>query len=225
MATVEQAVAPLNAGDKLSREEFLRRWREHPEIKRAELIGGIVYMAPSPVSADHGDNENTLTTWLGVYHAWTPGCVASNNATTLLLEDAPQPDGHLRLLPECGGKSRVQGVLLHGPPELAGEMCKSSVAYDLHQKFDLYEAAGVQEYVAVLLYEKEIRWHHLVDGVYQPLPPDDDGVWRSRVFPGLWLDGAAMLRHDAAKVLAKLQEGLASPEHRDFVALLAQRRN
>jgi Putative restriction endonuclease len=223
MKTLERTVPPLNAGDKLTREEFLRRWHMHPEIKRAELIGGIVYM-PSPVSVDHGDTDIPVGTWLGVYMAGTPGCIASDNATTFLLDDSPQPDKHLRLVSECGGTSQVIDGYLHGPPELTAEVCKSSVAYDLHQKLDLYEAAGVKEYVAVLLHEKEIRWHQLVSGSYKVMPSEADGIWRSRVFPGLWLDGAAMLRRDLTQVLAKLQEGLASPDHVAFVERLAKLR-
>lgn len=222
MATVAHRVLPLAMGDKLTREEFLHRWEMHPEIKRAELIGGIVYM-PSPVPVDHGDTENSVAMWAGVYRAATPGCAAANNATTYLLADCPQPDVHLRLLQRCGGKSWVEDDCLYGPPELAAEICKSSASYDLHQKLELYEKPGVQEYVAVLIYEQEIRWHVLVGDTCQRLPPDTDGVWRSRVFPGLWLDGAALLRGDVAAVLAKLQEGIASPEHRTFVEQLAGR--
>jgi len=35
---------PLENGDNLTREEFHRRYEMHPEIKKAELINGIVYM-------------------------------------------------------------------------------------------------------------------------------------------------------------------------------------
>src|SRR5262245_29095966 len=118
MATVEQAVPPLDAGDNLTQAEFLRLWEAHPEIKRAELIGGIVHM-PSPVSAEHGDTENEVGGWLWSYAGSTPGTKASNNATIQLLGDAPQPDVHLRLLPEYGGKCWVQGTYLGGAPELA----------------------------------------------------------------------------------------------------------
>jgi len=94
----------------------------------------------------------------------------------------------------------------------------------LHLKRDLYEAARVPEYLAILLFEREIRWHILVDGRYQPLPQDTDGVWRSRVFPGLWLDGSSLLSGDLRQVLARLQEGLMSPEHQRFVGELAARK-
>jgi Uma2 family endonuclease len=213
----------LAAGDKLTREEFLRRWEAHPEIKNAELIGGLVYM-PSPVSVEHGDMEGDVGTWLGVYKAATPGTASGHNTTSFLLEDTPQPDLNLRLLPEYGGASSVEDRYLQGVPEFLAEICRSSVSYDLHVKFNLYRAAGVPEYLAILLHEQEVRWHVLVDGQYQLLPPDPDGVWRSRIFPGLWLDGKALLAGNLQQVLVRLQEGLTSPEHAQLVAELAARK-
>ena len=50
-----------------------------------------------------------------------------------------------------------------------------------------------------------------------------NGIWRSRVFPGLWLDGPAFLASDMPKVLATLQQGLQSSEHAAFVAKLTAR--
>lgn len=214
-------VPPLAAGDKLSRDEFIRRWELHPEIKFAELIGGIVYM-PSPVSSEHGDIDGDVGTWLGTYHAWTPGTASGRNSTAFLLDGSPQPDLNLRILRQRGGGSWIEDDgYLHGVPELLAEVCRSSVAYDLNQKFDLYQKAGVPEYLAVLVFEQEVRWHILIDGEYQVLGPDADGLLRSRVFPGLWLDCQALLAGDLQRVLQRLQEGLQSPEHRQFVARLA----
>lgn len=223
MATMEQEAPPLAAGMRLTREQFLELWEMHPEIRRAELIGGVVYM-PSPLSWDHGRTDDDVGVWLSTYRVNTPGTDSASNATTMLLEDAPQPDRQLRILPECGGKACVEGKYLGGPAELIAEVCLSSTSYDLNQKFDLYEFAWVQEYLAILMYEQVIRWHHLVDGRYQIMPPDAGGIWRSRVFPGLWLDGQALLMRDMPKVLAVLQNGLASAEHQAFVDRLAKQR-
>ena len=223
MATVEQRVPPLSPGDNLSREEFLRCWELNPEIKKAELIGGIVYM-PSPVSVEHGDTEGDVGLWLVSYRVATPGCAGGHNTTTFLLEDVAQPDLNLRILPEFGGSSWVEGKYLQGASELFAEVCRSSSAYDLHQKLELYREAGVKEYIAFLLFEREIRWHVLDDGSYRLLLPDAAGILHSRVFPGLWLDGQAFWNGDMHKVLATLQEGLSSAEHQAFVALLAQRK-
>jgi hypothetical protein len=220
VTVIEQNLPPLGPGDKLTREEFLRRWEAHPEIKCAELIGGIVYM-PSPVKLEHGNIESDLGLWLGTYSVATPGTDSAHNTTTFLLDDTPQPDVHLRILPEYGGNSHEEDGYLGGVPEFLAEVCLSSAAYDLHVKHDLYEAAQVPEYLAVLRYEREIRWHRLSDGKYELQPPDADGVWRSRVFPGLWLDGAALLARDRAQVLKRLQEGIESTAHQEFVAKLA----
>ena len=215
MSIVKESVQPLSSGDKLSREEFLRLWDAHPEIKRAELIGGIVYM-PSPLSIDHGDKDLDVHGWICLYKSHTHGTAGGANTTTFLLDDSPQPDANLRLLPDFGGRSTVEmrkgKRYLAGIPELFAEICVSSDDHDLHQKLDLYQTVGIPEYLAVLVHEHEIRWHILDNGVYQlSLAPDSDGIHRSRVFPGLWLDGAALLSGDMARVLAKLDEGLRSP--------------
>jgi Uma2 family endonuclease len=224
MATIDQDVPPLIAGDFLSRDEFLRRWDAMPELKRAELIRGVVYM-PSPVSTEHGDTEFIVSTWLGTYVGLTPGCRGSNNATWLMGEgEAPQPDTSVRILPEYGGQSHARGRYAAGAPEFLAEVCISSTAYDLHQKLEVYEEAGVQEYLAVLMREREVRWHRLVSGRFEVVPAPADGIYRSAVLPGLWLDAAALLAGDLARVLAGVQQGIASPDHQAFVGQLAARR-
>jgi hypothetical protein len=99
----------------------------------------------------------------------------------------------------------------------------SSVAYDLHQKLKLYLEAGVREYLVVILRKPEIRWHRRVENKYEPLGADVAGMLRSSEFPGLWLNGAALLGGDMNAVMATLQEGLRSPEHAEFVARLKDR--
>jgi Uma2 family endonuclease len=219
MATVEQHVPPLIEGQRLTRDEFMRRWEAHPEIKFAELIGGVVYMA-SPLSRAHGVTDNSLSTWLGVYKAHTAGTEAGNNATTHLLQDAPQPDIFLRILPDYGGRSGMAGKYIKGAAELLTEISISSAERDLHEKLELYQKAGVQEYLVVVLEEHEVRWHRLVGGRYELMAPGEDGILRSGVFPGLWLDASALLAGDLARVLQVLQQGILSSEHAAFVERL-----
>jgi len=215
---------PLRSGDKLTRAEFLRRWEMHPEIKFAELIGGVVYM-PSPLSRSHGVADSTVGGWYWVYHVHTPGTEAGSNATMFMENDeTPQPDEYLRILPEYGGRSSNAGLYISGSPEHLTEISVSSVSIDMTQKFDLYEQMGVLEYVAILMYEKEIRWHRLTSKGYKRVAPSVNMIWKSKVFPGLWLDGKAMLANDGAKVLATLRKRLRSPEHAAFVKKLAKRK-
>jgi hypothetical protein len=224
-ATTHNTVtAPLYPGQRLTREEFLRRWEALPDVKFAELIDGVVYM-PSPQMSDHGRTENDVNTWLGTYRAFTPGCDSGNQSTWLMVQSAPQPDAYLWILPEHGGQSRIQGKYHTGAPELAAEICLSSAAYDLGVKKTLYQRAGVQEYVAFLVEEQEIRWHRLRGKRYKLCSPTSKGIFRSSVFLGLWLDGRAVWKHDLARVLRTLQRGLESAQHAAFVSALAARKH
>lgn len=151
---------PLQAGDFLTRPEFERRYLAHSEIKKAELIEGIVYM-PSPVKANvHGDPHFNMIGWLSVYQFNTPYAQGSDNATLRLdLLNEPQPDALLRLAPEVGGHCAIDldGYLV-GAPELIVEIAASSRSYDMNQKKQVYARHGVQEYLVVLAYEKAVAW-------------------------------------------------------------------
>jgi hypothetical protein len=79
----------------------------------------------------------------------------------------------------------------------------------------------VREYITIELFWKRIVWRALEDAVYVAQTPPPDGIARSQVFPGLWLDEAAFWAGDGAKMLAALNAGLASEDHQSFVARLA----
>src|SRR3989442_15865184 len=83
----------LEPGDRLSRDEFERRYERMPHVKKAELIEGTVYM-PSPVRVQrHATPHNQLGTWLGTYAAETPGVECADNSTVRLdLDNEPQPE-------------------------------------------------------------------------------------------------------------------------------------
>jgi len=166
---------PLNPGDHLSRVEFERRYEAHPEIKKAELIEGVVCM-PSPIRFEqHSCPHAAIVTWLGVYQAATPGVIVGDNATVRLdYENEPQPDALLRLEPRLGGRSIVKDDdYLEGPPEFVVEIAASSTAYDMHAKLRVYQRSGVQEYLALQMYERRADWFVLREGVYEPLAPDE----------------------------------------------------
>jgi Uma2 family endonuclease len=217
---------PLNSGDRLSRVEFERRYAAHPEIKKAELIEGVVYVS-SPIHAEkHADPHFSINGWLAAYCAATSGVIGSDNATLRLdLENEVQPDVLLRLKPEIGGRVHVtDDDYLEGVPELIVEISASSASYDLHDKRRAYARNGVPEYLVLQTYEQQVAWFSLQEGVYELLEPDEKGVLRSQVFPGLWLQPAALWSGDLATLLVVLQEGLASPEHAAFVEQLRARR-
>jgi Uma2 family endonuclease len=213
---------PLESGDRLGAAEFLRRYEEMPQVKKAELIEGIVYM-PSPVRFSHGAPDSLIQGWLVYYSARTAGTEAAGNVTVRLdAENVPQPDALLRLLPECGGQTRLDAAdYLEGPPELIVEIAASSVAIDLHDKLRAYRRAGVREYLVWRVLDGQFDWFVLENDEYRPNAPDAQHVIRSPHFPGLALAVDALLARDSAKVLDVLQSSLQDAAHAAFAAQLA----
>jgi Uma2 family endonuclease len=135
-------------------------------------------------------------------------------------KDVLQPDIFLRILPEYGGQSCFEGEYAAGAPELIVEVSGSSLSRDLGVKLDLYRRAGVREYLTVLPRPRELVWRYLSRGRYREIVPDDDGLLRSRVFPGLWLDPAAVW-NPKRSLRTAVEAGARSPEHAAFVRRLA----
>lgn len=219
-------IPPLENGAHLSACEFLRRYEAMPEVKKAELINGIVYMT-SPVRIDqHGEPDNLIQGWLCVYSIATPGVRAATNSTTRLsTDDVPQPDGLMRIVPECGGQAQIDAKgYLQGAPELAVEVAASSASLDVREKQGSYRRAGVREYLVWRTEDEAVDWWILEEDEFRPLPAGTDGILRSKTFPGLWLDTAALLSGDGARLMARLQEGLTSAEHAAFVRQLQKLR-
>jgi Uma2 family endonuclease len=216
----KSGIPPLCAGDRLTRDEFERRYAAMPDCKKAELVEGVVYM-PSPVNhVRHGRPHSRIVLWLGHYIAGTPGVDLGVESTVRLdLDNEPQPDASLRRA--RGGRARVDADgYLEGPPELVVEVAASSASYDLHDKLRAYRRNGVQEYVVHRVDDGEVDWFVLRGGAYERLAADAAGVLHSAAFPGLRLDVPALLRDDLPALLATLDRGLASGEHAEFVAAL-----
>jgi Uma2 family endonuclease len=213
-------IPPLEAGDHLDQKTFHRRYEAMPEHFRAELIGGVVYMA-SPLKRSHATTQAECMRWLLTYNHATPGTEVPDGASVILGERSElQPDACLIIAPEKHGATRDVDEYYVGPPELIVEVASSSESYDLHSKKADYEHGGVQEYVVVLIRQSKVVWFALRNGKYVELTPDASGIIRSEVFPGLWLDPVALLKRDATRVLAVVQQGFATPEHTAFVEKL-----
>ncbi len=213
-------IPPLENGDRLTRVEFERRYDAMPHLKKAELIDGRVYM-PSPVRYKRHSRPHFLAiTWLGQYIAMLPDLGSGDNGSLRIDEDnMPQPDVVLFIPEELGGSTYVsEDDYLEGSPELVVEIAASTVSYDMNEKFDTYRRIGVQEYLVWRVDDRAIDWFALMEGRYEPLPPDEDGIIRSRVFPGLWLATDALINEEMATVLAVQMQGVQSEAHAAFAA-------
>jgi len=212
-------VAPLESGDRLTRVEFERCYLTMPEQKKAELIEGVVYLSSPVRITQHAAPTSDLIGWLVVYKANTAGTQVGDNGTVRLdLDNEPQPDAFLRILPEFGGQSGTsEDGYVDGAPELVAEVAASSASIDLHDKMNAYRRNAVQEYIVWRVLDSEVDWFVRREERFARLEPDPSGLYKSEQFPGLWLDSHALLSGDMARVLAVLQQGIESPEHRSFI--------
>lgn len=206
MATTTNEVVTLESGDLLTRAEFHRRYRLRPDIKKAELVNGVVYVASPLRFEQRAEPTMTVGAWLGLYISLTPGVRGGHDATVLLTDDGEvQPDALLFWGSPRGANVRINdSSYLVGAPELVVEIAASSASYDLHDKLMLYERAGVLEYLVWRTEERAFDWFRLLDGAYVRIAPDAAGLIESSSFPGLRLNVAKLIAGDLAGVLAAL---------------------
>jgi Uma2 family endonuclease len=210
-------------GNRLDAPTFLARYEAMPDGVVAELIEGIVYMPP-PVADAHSGPHNKVDFWLAYYEGFTAGVAARTDGMTVLgRRSAPRPDSLLRII--HGGQSRLDDRgLIAGCPELVVEVANSCEAIDLHAKRRDYDRQGALEYVAAVVRNPRVAWFaRNGHGRLAEVEPDSDGLYRSRAFPGLWLDPQAVMGGDVPRLIAVLEMGLATPEHATFVADLRTR--
>lgn len=198
-------VPVLESGDRLTRAEFPRRYCARSDIKKTELVVGVVYVA-SPVRLDgNGDEDNIVQMWLGVYAARFPDLDVGANSTVLLdTENEVQPDAILGWrIPAAPGAHVTDTGYVEGAPLLV-EIAASSASYDLHGKLRAYRRAGTREYIVWRTLDKAIDWFRLHEGEFHRVEPDEHGIIESSVFPGLRPSVPAMLARDRAAVRAAL---------------------
>ena len=203
MATIPDDLILLESGDRLTQAEFHRRYCARSDIKKAELVEGVVYVASPVRFRAHAEPHHRIVMWLGTYAERHPGIEMGDNATVKLDDNNEvQPDGVL-FREEPGGPHLTEDDYIEGAPQLVVEVAASSASYDLHDKKEAYRRNGVREYVVWRVLDRMIDWFRLKDGEYVWVEPID-GVIESQEFPGLRLDVARMVAGDLAGVLRLL---------------------
>ena len=199
MATAATIQPTLEHGERLSLAEFLWRWEQMPELKNAELIEGIVYLA-SPVSRIHWVFDRLFHAWLHRYLEVVEGFEIAPNPTCLLEGNAFQPDIAL-----CRLRPGEEYNYIETAPELIVEISNSTRSLDLGPKLAGYRTAGVKEYIAVLVKSKRVEWRVLAGSAYRLLQPDAAGLIHSPSFPGLILDIGAVFPPDIKRMMAAIK--------------------
>lgn len=218
-------IPPLENGDHLDQATYHERHLAMAADVRAEFIGGIVYMA-SPQKLPDSSWYPLVGRWLDEYAEATPGTLNLLNPTVILgLQSELEPDACLLIRPECGGQTSVdKDQYLHGAPELIVEIARTTESIDLNAKKRDYEKGGVREYMVLALRQKQVHWFLRRRSKLQVVQPDAEGIYRSAVFPGFWLDAEALLRLDRRQLLATLRLGLNTTDHSTFVSRLGVQR-
>ena len=97
MATVTEPtstatdVPELHNGDRMTADEFHRAYARMPKEFKAELVGGVVYVA-SPLKIGHGTRHSDLNGLFWTYTGHTPGVECGDNTTVRLgAEGEPSP--------------------------------------------------------------------------------------------------------------------------------------
>ena len=117
------------------------------------------------------------------------------------------------------GYARRLGIRSPLEPYLSTALGTSGVSLlEITRAYAVFPNGGrrvVPHFVRRVL-DREIDWLILREGRYEELTRDSSGPYKSEVFPGLWLDPAAMVHGELAGVLDTLRQGLATPEHAAF---------
>jgi Uma2 family endonuclease len=164
-------------------DEFLAR---ADEDTLAEWVDGKVVMT-SPASAQHQYLAIFLATTLSTYVTIHDlGTVLTGPFQMNLARSGREPDV---LFVANEHLARLQPTLLQRPADLVVEIVSDeSVARDRGATFEEYREAGIPEYWLLDPRIEQAEFYHLDErGRYQPAPVDEEGVYRSRVIPGLWL--------------------------------------
>lgn len=204
-------IPQLENGDHPQADEFLRRQGARPGIQ-AQLIDGIVYLSNHRSQEHYREHQAQIVGWLGAYYGATP--VVRPSITDLIRLDGDnvvEPDATLSI-PRVGWRRG---------PELVIEVTASSVSIECHRKARVYQRNAIPEYIVCRVEDEAIDWLRLEAGRYEPIDQEGE-VLKSVVFPGLWLDPAALLRLDTARILEVLHQGLATPKHAALAARQAE---
>jgi Uma2 family endonuclease len=158
-----------------------------PETEKVELIEGVMIVSPPPLDS-HEKQQGFLFTLIRLYVEQHDLGEVRGSRTAVRLSEAHvfEPD-LLFLSKKRSHLLQERGVF--GPPDLVVEILSASTAlYDRGDKLRAYERFGVQEAWLIDPYGPSgTLFYQLEDGLYVPMPVDNDGWLASAALPGFHL--------------------------------------
>jgi Uma2 family endonuclease len=175
----------VEVAERMTAAEF---WEEAPDDRKAELINGVMLMAPPPLEI-HEKLFAFLFRLLGDYvEEHDLGEVRGSRSGVELAPDQVYEPDILFVARERLGIIQRHGLV--GAPDLVIEILSASTAaYDRGDKLRIYERAGVRELWLIDPYGPAgTEFYQLVGDRYLPVVPDSQGIHRSIAIPGFWID-------------------------------------
>lgn len=190
---MQHAYSRVEVAERITSEEFLRR---APEDQKAELIDGVMIVAPPPLDI-HERLVLFLLRLLGEHvERWDLGELRGSRTAVELADDQTYEPDLLFVSRERAHIIQETGIF--GAPDLIVEVLSASTAgYDRGTKLRSYDRAGVRELwlidpygpVGTELYQRS-------ELGLRPVLPDAEGVLVSIALPGfklhtswLWPEG------------------------------------
>lgn len=204
IATVSPAAVTRTPPGKMTYEEFLARAEDGAW---AEWVDGEVIVM-SPPSDEHQDLRDFLLMLVRFFAESRRAGVARSAPFQMKLgEDQPGREPDL-LFVDNDHRDCMRKTHLDGPAQLAVEIISpESRSRDRGDKFYEYERGGVQEYWLIDPIREQAEFYQRDDrGIYQPARIGDDGIFRSGVLEGLWLNVDWLWQRPLPLVLAVLKE-------------------
>lgn len=163
-------------------------------------------------------------TCINHYRLFTPGIFVCINATVQIDETTRVTPGLIAMVNNGKFKQctpHYEDKAFHGPPNLIIDIASENNKAVYQKRRDCFEKNKVQEYI--LLRETDsikIEWNRLVNGKYELVKADDDGLIKSKALPGLWIPVNALQIRDLWVVMATIERGITRKEHHDFMGTI-----
>jgi len=158
-----------------------------PDGQKADLIDGVIYLA-SP-DTRRSDRLGGFIKFLMQGYAAVQGLgevYGSRFAFELSQFRAPEPDAAFVRTERL---HLVNERRMVGGPDIAVEIVsRESRQRDYGEKKQFYADAGVSEYWIIDPLQQRVEFHRLRAGRYEPVPLEQNRIFRSAVLEGFWLD-------------------------------------
>jgi Uma2 family endonuclease len=186
---VKTPIAP--SGDVIASDIPFEQFLTQFDGQSVEWINGEV-ITMSPVSARHNELTTFLITLINFLLPQVGGGRIFHDPMVMRSRhDLPgrSPDIAI-VLP--GNYDIIQDNQLAGPADLVIEIVSpESHRRDRVEKFAEYEQGGVPEYwILDPIRQETLFYHRNAAGLYEPVEPDEQGIFHSRILPKLQLQAA-----------------------------------